>query len=221
MKSKTLRFWIVIPLCILSLMGSSVVLIYYTKREFLSPGEALQVVTLLLLLMVTFWYAYSTDRINRAAAEQVDAIREQAKISGQALKVASDAEKNSVMPIVRLEPGDLFSDTTFSDEANVKCRNIGRGPALNLIIWLNSKTGPEGEMVRSTVQSDYAMGVRETRVFTWRAECESYALPRRQGPFNIVAEYYDVFGGKFRSKFRVDDYGDGTFYFEMVRDEQY
>ncbi|MCY4652599.1 MAG: hypothetical protein OXC95_05480 [Dehalococcoidia bacterium] len=190
------------------------VLAPFTRREFLVPSDVIQIVTLVVLVIVTAWYAYSTHRIHRATTDQVAAAKEQAEASRRAVEVALDTEKNTVLPIVKLE----WRSSVGGDRVTVAFINIGRGPALNLRAWLrdNAETG-KGNL-KSNVISAYALGVGEQEPHEFRALPRTH-LPNLSSGFSIVAEYSDIYEQSFRSTFYVvEDFRDRKSSFERIRE---
>ena len=87
-----LRKWALVFAISVSLLVALLValflLVYFTYPQPLSPSDTIQILTLVVLVIVTAWYAFSTHRINSATSKQAAAITEQARISGEALRVA-------------------------------------------------------------------------------------------------------------------------------------
>ena len=101
---------------------------YYTKRALLSPSDLIQIYTLIILVIVTVSYAVSTRRIQLTAIEEVEAARKLTEASRDAVEAALRAERNAMMPIIKLMP----TGTLGVHQQSVTFRNVGKGPALNL-----------------------------------------------------------------------------------------
>ena len=195
---------------VLLLLGTSlaavVVLIFFTERAYLEPGDTVQILTLAVLVAVTFWYAISTHRINSSTDEQATAIREQADTSRRALEVALDAEKNAVIPIVKLSIGSTSTGAVGVEQVGATCTNIGRGPALNLRMWLESRPLHATGIRKSSIKPYRALGVNESWDSRWTHRGENEPLPSLEKGFYIVAEYSDIFGRGFVSKLFYSHY---------------
>ena len=96
---------------------SCVPLVHFTESGHLSVGDAIQVLVLIVLVVVTFWYAMSTEKIYRATL---------------------NTELNSSMPIVKLRVV-----SASEDEVVVEYKNVGRGPALNVRLWMARAHDPD------------------------------------------------------------------------------
>lgn len=212
---RLLRPWIPIAL-IAALAVATVVIIYFTVPAPLSSSDALQVVTLIVLVAVTFWYAFSTHSINRAAAEQVAAIQEQAEISRRALKVALDAEQNAVIPIIKISIRQLGDVHGGDGLVIIHCSNIGRGPALNLRGWPNLKPLTSQEWHKLSHKTRDVLGVGENIEFVWRFALNSQIRSLLRADARIVAEYSDIYGRRFSSTLSFSHSADEEFTFELL-----
>ena len=127
-------------MCVTVLVAVAV-LVNFTERAYLRPSDSIQIFTLIVLVVVTFWYAISTHRMNRSANEQANAIREQAETSKQALQVAVSAQKNAFLPIIKIETSNIQVHTSDSGThiVEVGMKNIGNGPALHLNVSLRAE----------------------------------------------------------------------------------
>ena len=182
-----------------AILVAGAVLVYFTERAYLKPGDSIQILALIILAAVTLWYAISTHRINKSANEQAIAIREQAETSRRALQVALDAEKNAVLPVVTLTTGGSSSGSLVT-EVNANGSNIGSGPAMNLRIWLESSSGDPAVTHKSSTKPYNVLGVGESRTLRWRHTSEDKPLPSFEMGFYVVAEYSDIFGRRFGSR---------------------
>ena len=187
-----------------AVIGISLV-VCLTQQGLLTLSEGIQIITLGGLILVTIWYAYSTYGIQRATADQVATTREQAEISRQATEIALNDTKNAVLPIVKVgaagisgtqnEPGNVHVRA-----ASVSYKNIGKGPALNLEVWL-SYSDPEefGDGAGSTKKRSDVLAAGEEGRCEWRLAEESLPLPSQSYGYDVVAEYTDIYRRKFRS----------------------
>ena len=92
-------------------------LVHFTESGHLSVGDSIQILVLIVLVVVTFWYAMSTEKIYRATL---------------------NTELNSSMPIVKLRVV-----RASEDEVIVEYKNVGRGPALNVRPWIERAHDPD------------------------------------------------------------------------------
>ena len=189
-------------------------LVHFTYPQPLSPSDTIQILTLVVLVIVTAWYAFSTHRINSATSKQAAAITEQARISGEALRVALNAEKNADLPILKIR------DSQSVDNIRTEISNLGRGPALNVRIWLEFHSRHLRKDVKSSVGSLHVIGAGENAEWPWANKSELTELPLScSSSYRVVAEYTDIYGRKFRSTFRRRGPSSGQFDFCRV-DEQ-
>ena len=174
-----------------------------TQQGLLTLSEGIEIVTLGVLILVTSWYAYSTYGIQRATADQVATIREQAEISREATEIALNATKNSVLPIVRVSAAGT-SGTQIApgnvEAATIEYENIGKGPALNLEVWLryNDREGL-GDCAGSTKKRRNVLAAGEEGRCYWLKAEESLPLPGQEYGYDVVAEYTDIYRRRFRS----------------------
>ena len=199
------------------LVGIIAALVYFTKRQFLLPSDSIQIITLIVLVLVIIWYAVSTSRIYRATTEQVAAIQEQTEISSKAVEIALNAEKNAVVPIVALgKPGisgSQISASTFS----IYYKNVGKGPALNLKIWLEYWAKELGDGARSNIKYTEILGEGANGTFEWHSSDESLPLPDKASECDIAAKYTDIYGQRFCSKLTLCNEYDREFSFGRCR----
>ena len=190
---------------LISIAALGIALLYcLTSQGHLRLSESIEISILGVLILVTGWYAYSTKCIQRATADQVAATREQAEISRQATEIALNATKNAVMPIVMVafdggsetnsETGKVFVKTT-----GVEYRNIGKGPALNLRVWLEYFDDESGDPVRSHNKYTDVLAVKEKGRFDWHFVEENLPRPGKACGYEVFAEYTDVYKQMFRS----------------------
>ncbi len=171
------------------ILGLSTALIRYTKPGWLSLDDAIQMMTLAILVIVTLFYAWSTHNI---------------------YKVALNAEKNAVFPIV-----NVTTDVISQDYIRVSYQNIGKGPALNFKIWVER----EGEdkflylksQTKKTESFRAAVGAGQSGHHEWVNS--DGPLPTRNSGFDVVAEYTDVFQQVFVSKLLIIGLHDQEFRF--------
>ena len=196
---------VVVLLGLLSVIGVAA-LLQYTKPDLLMPSDTIQIITLAVLVIVTIWYAISTHRIQEETKRQASAVREQTEISRQAVEIALNTAKNSVLPIVNLSspvkslgPTSVFPKADASINLRVHYKNIGKGPALNLRAWLRYDPEAFGEGARSEIGNAYALGAGEEGNFVWSSSTETLPLLSTLSGFDIVAEYEDIYRRKFRT----------------------
>ena len=204
MKGEWLPLGVGLLLCVTVLVAVAV-LVNFTERAYLKPSESIQILTLVVLVAVTFWYAMSTHRLNRSSDEQ-------AQTGRQALQVALDAEMNTVLPIVAIELQSISNVVGFSYS------NIGRGPAIDLNIWLETPSEPS-RFERSAgfeISAILGTGVKreDFEPFPEGVEYTTSFSP----PLDIIAEYTDIFGRRFRSILRSYDHAKQEFSFQRISD---
>ena len=180
------RIEAILIFCVLVLAG---VLIYFTRRETLAPSDTIQTITLVVLVIVTVSYAVSTRKI---------------------YEVALNAERNAVFPIV-----NLTAEAIDQDQIRVSYQNIGRGPALNLRIWLELEYDEQFDYLKSEEMKNRgftaALGVGQDGQLEW--DDSEGVLPTRTSGIDIVAEYTDVFRQGFFSKLHIINHFDQEFSF--------
>ncbi len=168
------------------------VLIYYTLPGLLTLSDTIQTITLIFLVIFTVSYAMSTRRI---------------------YEIALNAERNAVVPII-----DLTAEVTTQDQIRISYQNIGRGPALNLRIWLELEYDKQFEYLKSEEMKNTnyraALGVGQDGDLEW--DTSEGILPTRTSGFDIVAEYSDVFRQRFMSKLVLINPYDQEFNFRKV-----
>ena len=166
---------------------------YYTRPDSLSPSDLIQIYTLIILVIVTASYAVSTRRIQLTAMDEVEAVRQQTEASRDAVEAALRAERNAVMPIVKLDIGGWISNG--ASQQVLKARNVGRGPALNLRLWAeNNPIGKDDSPARITEHAFLEVGLEILR----EAEVRDGPLSIEKG-FYFVGQYDDIYGQGFRS----------------------
>ena len=172
--------------CVFVLAG---VLIYFTRRETLAPSDTIQTLTLAVLVIVTVSYAASTRKI---------------------YEVALNSERNAVSPIV-----NLAAKVIDQDQITVSYQNVGRGPALNLRIWLELEYDEQFDYLKSEEMKNRgftaALGVGQDGQLAW--DDSQGVLPTRTSGIDIVAEYSDVFRQGFVSKLQIINPFDQEFSF--------
>ena len=166
-----------------------VALIYYTDPDWLSPSDTIQTMTLVVLIMVTVSYARSTQKL---------------------YEVAQNAELNAVFPIISMTP-----EVLSPSQIRISYENIGRGPALNLRIWLELKGHAQFSYLKSEAKKNEgfraAVGVNQSCQRQW--DKTEGPLPTTSSGFDIVAEYTDVFQQKFESRLTIINHYDHEFSF--------
>ena len=163
-------------------------LIYFTRRELLGPSDTIQTITLIVLVIVTVSYAVSTRKI---------------------YGVALNSERNAVVPII-----NLSMEETGQDHIRIAYENIGRGPALNIRIWLEREDDEQFWYLKSETNKNKgfraAVGVGQSGNRRW--DNSEGPLPAYTG-FDIVAEYTDVFHQRFESRLVIVNHFDQEFFF--------
>ena len=164
---------------------------YYTTPDSLSPSDLIQIYTLIILVIVTVSYAVSTRSIQLTAIQEVEAARQQTEASRDAVEAALRAERNAVMPIVKLTQTGFFG----AHRPSVSVSNVGKGPALNLRLWVeNDPKGVDDSTTRFREVEFLEVGL-EIRT---DVGADDAPLNREQG-FHLVGQYYDIYGQGFRS----------------------
>ena len=170
-------------------------LIYYTDPDWLSPSDTIQTMTLVVLAVVTGYYAMSTRKI---------------------YEVASNAERNAVFPIV-----NLTAEETKEDHIRISYQNIGRGPALNFKIWLELDIYEQFGYLKSEEMKNRgfraAVGVGQSGQRQW--DNSEGTLPTTSSGIDIVAEYTDVFRQSFQSKLVIANTYDQEFHFGKKKEQ--
>ena len=187
-------YWIEAILSFLGLV-LMVALICYTDPDWLSPGDTIQTMTLVVLVIVTVSYARSTRKI---------------------YEVALNAERNAVFPII-----SIVAEVTNLDQIRISYENIGRGPALNLEIWLELNYDEQFRYLKSEEMKNRsfraALGVGQSGQLEWNSS--EGVLPTRRSGIDIVAEYTDVFRQGFWSKLVIVNNYDQGFHFGKKKDQ--
>ena len=131
------KYWGKALLCVL-LAAVVGVLGILTFCQVLTSSEFIEIFTLVVLVAVTTWYAASTQKIQRA-------VQDQTKVSRDAVETALRAERNSVMPIVKLEGHGPY----YGFSATASFENVGKGPALGLKLSAIVSPDSDGDCVVS------------------------------------------------------------------------
>lgn len=139
------------------------------------------------LVIVTFVYAVSTDRI-------ADETSKQSENSERQIQVLKDQQHNAVAPVVDLQ------SASGANDIEVHLVNVGMGPALNLRCWIEDEHYPELKTRGFTMT---ALGVR-IRVDpgppkTIPTGIRGYHLERNL--CSLCVQYEDIFGQKYESIF--------------------
>lgn len=157
-------------------------------RYEIRPGDWLQVLLISGLLGVTAFYAWSADRQAKANRDMVEETHQERLDSLRPIIVAGRHEtrlKTGIVPVVE-EQGVITTGTTFF--------NAGRGVALNLRFFLKtpSRFRPTenvecGQLTALAAGEWFCVGrAGMFDAIEWRSH-------------DLVAEYEDVFGGKWES----------------------
>ena len=196
-------------------------LTYFSYPGF-APSDTIQAITLIVLAVVTVAYAKSTHKIYKATSEQVNTTREAIAVSKRSVEIALNAEKNAVAPLIKFQ---LFVTSTSFYGLQANYENIGKGPALNLKLWIDA----DGEIfsylkgdVEKSISFQTAVGVGESGSRTWIGDTLTVPprhLPANNAGFNVIAEYTDVFGQGFESRLVIINQYDRKFHYGQVRNE--
>ncbi|MYC06046.1 MAG: hypothetical protein F4X57_02535 [Chloroflexi bacterium] len=155
----------------------------------LDPNAAVQSFTLVVLVIVTIVYAKAIHKTYKATSEQVNTTKE-------AVRVAVDSERNSFAPIVLLT---LRSYGTSGIDAQFE--NIGRGPALNLSVWLEKPEDSSFDYLENKSKKHNAIvKMGQSVLLSWSPFSAQQPLPEYNTGFSMVAEYTDVYLRRFQSK---------------------
>ena len=175
---------------------AAVLLLFLAKWNILTTPEAINLFLVAMLVLITAIYARESERSRVAMEEQARSAAEMAGETRQALL-------SSFQPIVVLgripAPREPLDKSIVTEQTRIMrstyLYNVGPGPALNLhILWSKqdvthaTDTVPQHEL--------RALGP---------AEAYELDLQRAFGEFawsdhNLIVEYEDIFGGKFRSR---------------------
>jgi len=173
----------------LVVVGLLLALIFYTQPGVLDVGDTIQIVTLSVLVVVTISYARSTRKL---------------------YDVALNSEANAVFPIIT-----LTVEVVSHGHIEISYQNIGRGPALNLRIWLEREGEESFAYLKSESEKNMgfhaAVGVNQDGKRKW--DSSGGPLPSRSVGFDVVAEYTDVFRQRFQSKLIIIGIHDQEFSF--------
>ena len=189
---RTYRIEVILSFLGLVLMAA---LIYFTDPNWLSPSDTIQTITLVVLVIVTTSYARSTRKI---------------------YEVASNAERNAVFPII-----SMAAEVTDPNQILISYKNIGRGPALNLRIWLELEGEDQFWYLKSKTKKNEgflaAVGVGQCGQRRWYNS--EGPLPTTSSGFDIVAEYADVFQQGFQSRLVIVSACDQGFHFGKKKEQ--
>ena len=184
--------------CVLGSVAIAV-LVYFSYPSPLAPSDAIQIGTLVILVIVTVSYASAT--------------RQQAEASTQAVDIALRAEKNAAMPIIRLRRGD------FGDWIIINYKNVGKGPALRVNVWVETsfEQSVDVEPTRS-VQSTSVLAANEETSRAWRRPDGDQPAFSLEDGFEAIAEYADIHAQRFRSRVLITLEENDSFSFERVQE---
>ena len=191
------------------LLAAILWLAYLTYLQHLTPGDTIQIIALLVLVIVTGWYALSTHRINRAAAEQAASSREQAKTSKDALQVALNAQKNALLPIIKMESRglDVKSSETGTHDVSVDMKNIGNGPALYLSVWIENRLRHTEHVQRIDLHSLDILESGDSCRAANKFHLQTSSMGIYDSGFVVVAGYTDIFDRKVISRLDIAESG--------------
>ena len=170
-------------------LGLLVALIWFTAPNWLSPSDTIQTMALAILVIVTVSYARSTRKI---------------------YEIALNSERNGVFPIISITVA-----VTNQNQIAITYQNIGRGPALNLRIWLLAEHDKQFWYLKSDAMknTDFAAEVGAGQGGKRRWNSKDGPLPSPTSGFDIVAEYTDVFQQALESRLVIVNTFDHEFKF--------
>ena len=171
-------------------LGLLVALICFTDPDWLSPGDTIQTMALVILVIVTVSYARSTRKI---------------------YEVALNSERNGVFPII-----SITLNSTIRNQIHITYQNSGRGPALNLKIWLSAEYDKQFCYLKSDAMKnrDFVAAVGAGQGGSRRWNSKDGPLPSPTSGLDIVAEYTDVFRQDSESRLEIVNTFDHEFKFE-------
>lgn len=209
---------------ILGIVGAlgGIALIVFSYPAFLSPSDTIQSITLILLVVVTTSYAKSAHNTYKATSAQVTATKEATEVNRQAVQVAIDSEHNAVAPLINLR---LVESTHFMGIMSVDYENLGKGPALDLMVWIKGDD-EQFHYLQSDAERNrhFRPAIREGETVRcdWSQNMDispTQPLPTINSGFDVIAEYTDVFRSRFESKLTVINQFDREFSYRQVRNE--
>ena len=155
----------------------------------LNASDGIQIglgVVLTLTLLAVLWYAWEA--------------RKQAKASVRMAEEMEQTRFATAKPIIELRPKDFDSTEGLNialggpPPTNLECRlrNVGVGPALNVVIPIRMNHDIEGTRREDVLQPDEESG--------WR---DHVALDMKEGEGVARVFYEDVFGNRWESRYRI------------------
>lgn len=187
-------------IAVIILLLSSLITLHFCSN--LTIAELIQSSTLSILVLVTLWYAKSTFKL-QTVTEHYTATTQ------KIFEVSRNAEINSAAPIISLNLAIVDS------EIHVEYDSIGRGPALNLRVWLRSDDNQfsylESDKEKNATYRP-AVGVGQSGSHVWIAGMNR-PLPTWQSGLDVLAEYRDIFQQDFKSRLAVAGEDDQTFHY--------
>ena len=177
-------------------------LIFFHFCSRLTISELVQSATLIILVLVTLWYAKSTYKLQTATNDY-------RVTTQQIFEVTRNAEINASAPVISLKVAIVDS------KIRIEYENLGRGPALNFRVWLRVA----GETFRY-LESDKEKNARyRTAVAAGQSGSHSWIglenrpLPSWSPGFDVLAEYRDIFRQDFESRLAVVAEDDQSFHY--------
>ena len=170
------------------------------------------VVTTVVYTRFTVIYTRSTESYTRSTESYARSTESYARSTHQSYQVALNAEKNAAMPVIA-----LTAEITRHNMMLVSYQNVGKGPALNLRIWLELAEEKQFLYLKSDIMKNKgfcsAVGVDQSGYLGW-SEAEG-PLPTPTSGFDIVAEYDDVYQRHLASKLAIINQHDQEFSFGL------
>lgn len=165
---------------------------------FLSLSEAIQILLVFTLVVVTWGYALETRRIARASEEATSASLRPIIVMGR--------DPSFRVPQVG---GEIFALTKIFDRTWL--RNVGPGPAMNLRFSLEepNRINPSGHLSGTSIT---AFGPGET----YELVIENVFGQVRWCSHDLLVEYEDVFGNKWCSGLELS-YTSGANHFAVLK----
>lgn len=196
-----------ISMAILIIVGAIVAAGLLAYCDIIGLRDAIEIIVLIVLVSATLWYAFSTNHI--------------AEISRRSLQLALDAEKNAVLPIIKLSRDSTSVSQSGGERAEVHFTNVGRGPALNIRAWLTCQTTGSETNERTAIKFADVIGVGEAGRFAWEQGPDTTWFPPSPNNFDVVIEYSDIYCRHFASRFSISNQHEHVFSFGWLSARSY
>ncbi|MDA1347766.1 MAG: hypothetical protein O3A47_02715 [Chloroflexi bacterium] len=146
----------------------------------------------------------------KATSGAIEIAVKQVEISNRTAQTAVNAEHNAMAPVIKLSATQVGGTGI-----RVDYWNVGKGPAMNLTIWIRHSEKPHLETIEFQ-QNETAVGVGEDGAFRW---VEDQDLPGLRLGAEIVARYNDVFKRTLESRLEFVTNGPPALYYGTVPDQ--